>query len=163
MLSRQTGEEYRLPSESEWEYAARAGTALARHWGEGELGQCRYANGADATVKERYPDWWRWRVASCRDGHLYTAPVGSYPSNGWGLHDMLGNAMEWTGDCWNNSYAGAPADGSAWQHGFCSLRVSRGGSWRLGPPNIRAAFRYGHSPDHRSDEVGFRVARALAP
>ena len=112
-LSREAGEKYRLPSESEWEYAARAGTATARYWGEGESGQCRHANGGDASVKERYSDW-KWTVASCRDGHVHTAPVGSFAANGWGLHDMLGNVWEWTEDCWNGSYAGAPSDGSAW-------------------------------------------------
>ena len=119
-LSRQTGEEYRLPSESEWEYAARAGTSTARPWGEGESGQCRHANGGDASIKERYADW-KPVVASCRDGHVHTAPIGSFAANGWGLHDMLGNVWEWTEDCYNRSYAGAPSDGSAWEHGYFGL------------------------------------------
>ena len=162
-LSRETGEDYRLPSESEWEYAARAGIALARYWGEAESGQCRHANGADATVKERYPDMWRWPVVSCRDGHVHTAPVGSYAPNPWGLHDMLGNAWELTNDCWNNNYNGAPVDGSAWQSGYCDVRVKRGGSWNVAPRHLRAADRNGYEAIERSYYVGFRIAKTIAP
>ena len=158
-LSRKTGEEYRLPSESEWEYAARAGTATARYWGEGESGQCRHANGLDASAKERSG----WDVASCRDGHVHTAPVGSFAANGWALHDMLGNVSEWTEDCWNGSYTGAPSDGSAWEYGNCRRRVLRGGSWELIPLYLRAANRVGGTAGGRSHYVGFRVARTLAP
>ena len=161
-LSRETGEKYRLPSESEWEYAARAGTATARYWGEGESGQCRHANGADASLKERYSDW-RWVVASCRDGHVHTVPVGSFAANGWGLHDMLGNVSEWTEDCWNGSYAGAPSDGSAWEYGDCARRVLRGGSWHEGPRYLRSADRSWNDAGVRNGRVGFRVARTLAP
>ena len=161
-LSEQTGKAYRLPSESEWEYAARAGTATARHWGEGESGQCRHANGADPSVKERYSNW-PVPVSSCRDGHVHTAPVGSFRANGWGLHDMLGNAWEWTEDCWNGSYAGAPSDGSAWGHGNCAERVLRGGSWDLDPSTLRAAYRNRKSTGIRLHGNGFRVARTLAP
>ena len=161
-LSRETGEKYRLPSESEWEYAARAGTATARYWGEGESGQCRHANGGDASVKERYADW-RWTVASCRDGHVHTAPAGSFAANGWGLHDMLGNVWEWTEDCWNGSYAGAPSDGSAWEYGDCNERVLRGGSWSNLPSILRAAYRSGSTTGSRNIYSGFRVARTLAP
>lgn len=161
-LSRETGEQYHLPSESEWEYAARAGTATARYWGEGESGQCRHANGADASVKERYSAW-SWPVASCRDGHVHTAPVGSLAANGWGLHDMLGNVWEWTADCWNGSYGGAPSDGSAWEYGECDRRVLRGGSWSDGPSGLRAADRGGITSGYRNVDFGFRVARTLAP
>ena len=168
-LSEQTGKAYRLPSESEWEYAARAGTATARHWGEGESGQCRHANGADPSVKERYSDWTA-PVSSCRDGHVHTAPVGSFRANGWGLHDMLGNAWEWTEDCWDGSYAGAPSDGSAWERsvimrwlGNCVGRVLRGGSWFNEPSNLRAAYRSGIPPAVRFNGSGFRVAWTLTP
>ena len=159
-LSRETGEQYRLPSESEWEYAARAGTATARYWGEGESGQCRHANGADASAKESYSGW---TVASCRDGHVHTAPAGSFAANGWGLHDMLGNVWEWTEDCWNGSYAGAPSDGSAWKYGDCAKRVLRGGSWFNVPSGLRAANRFRNTTGLRSIYYGFRVARTLAP
>ena len=164
-LSRQTGKKYRLPSESEWEYAARAGTATARYWGEGESGQCRHANGADASMKmkERYSDWGGRRLASCRDGHAHTAPVGSFAANGWGLHDMLGNVWEWTEDCWNGNYAGGPSDGSAWEYGDCAGRVLRGGSWDLDPRHLRSANRLWNFAGVRYDYLGFRVARTLAP
>ena len=161
-LSRKTGKSYRLPSESEWEYAARAGTLTARYWGEGESGQCGHANGADASAKERYLDW-KWPVSSCRDGHVHASPVGSFGANGWGLHDMLGNAREWTEDCWNGSYEGAPSDGSAWEYGDCDRRVLRGGSWFYSPSLLRAAYRGRSATGDRSNVSGFRVARTLTP
>ena len=155
-LSLRTGEAYRLPSESEWEYAARAGTETARYWGEGESGQCRYENGADASTAVS------WGVR-CDDGHPRTAPVGSFDANGWGLHDMLGNVWEATGDCWNGGYAGAPADGRVWESGDCSHRVFRGGAWADRPSKLRAARRVKVWAGYRSIHRGFRVARALAP
>ena len=159
-LSRRTGEAYRLPTESEWEYAARAGTATSRYWGGSESGQCRHANGADASLKSRYSGV---TVASCRDGHAHTAPAGSFAANDWGLHDMLGNVWEWTEDCWNGSYAGAPSDGSAWEYGDCSRRVLRGGSWVSRPSFLRAAYRYWGTTGIRNGSNGFRVARTLTP
>ena len=155
-LSRVTGERYRLPSESEWEYAARGGTRTARWWGEGESGQCAHANGADAS------SGFSWGIG-CSDGHSRTAPVGSFRTNAWGLHDVLGNAWEWTQDCWNGSYAGAPSDGSAWERGDCSLRVLRGGAWVNKPRDLRSAFRNWLSTASRHNIVGFRVARTLRP
>jgi len=161
-LSRETGKEYRLPSESEWEYAARAGKTTERYWGEGESGQCRHANGADASMKEHYSDW--SAVASCRDGHVYTAPVGSFAANDWGLRDMLGNVWEWVADCRNGSYEGAPSDGGVWEYGDCAMRVSRGGSWFDAPPYLRAADRSTRfTTGERHSFLGFRVARTLAP
>ena len=128
-LSRETGESYRLLSEAEWEYAARAGTATARYWGESASGQRGYANGADRTAKRHQSGW---TVVDCDDGHYRTAPVGSFRPNRFGLHDVLGNVWEWVEDCWHDSYAGAPRDGHAWlgdDGGDCSRRVLRGGSW----------------------------------
>ena len=154
-LSGKTGKEYRLLSEAEWEYVARAGTVTARYWGESETGQCRYANGADET--------YGWTEAFCDDGYARTAPVGSYQANGFGLHDVLGNVYEWTEDCWNESYTGAPSDGSAWETGNCSRRVLRGGSWDILPRDLRSAFRYGYSTGSRVINLGFRVARTLTP
>ena len=147
-LSQQTGARYRLLSEAEWEYVARAGSVTARYWGESESGQCRYANGRD-------------RTAPCPDGHQYTAPVGSFAPNAFGLYDVLGNVWEWTQDCWNASYAGASADGSAWMAGDCGRRVLRGGCWRLDPRHLRSAFRHGGTAGNRFDFDGFRVARTL--
>ena len=161
-LSRETGEEYRLPSESEWEYAARAGTSTARYWGEGESDQCRHANGGDVSTKEHYSDI-AWDFASCHDGYVHTAPVGSFMANDWKLHDMLGNVWEWTEDCWNGSYAGAPSDGNAWKDGDCAERILRGGSWFNEPRYLRAADRVSASTGLRGASAGFRVARTLTP
>ena len=155
-LSRRTGERYRLLSESEWEYVARARTGTARYWGEGESGQCGYANGADASTSF---DW----AIGCDDGHSHAAPVGSYGANAWGLHDVLGNVREWTGDCWNGSYGGAPGDGSAWESGDCSFRVVRSTSWVYAPSVIRSATRSAFKTGVRVIDIGFRVARTLDP
>ena len=159
-LSRKTGEAYRLLSESEWEYVARGGTTTARYWGEGEMGQCRYANGADREAKRHNSGW---TVADCDDGYYQTAPVGSFQANGYKLHDVLGNVWEWTEDCWNESYAGAPSDGSTWESGNCRRRVLRGGSWNYIPGYLRSAFRGWNDTGHRDDDNGFRVARTLTP
>ena len=155
-LSSETGEEYRLLSESEWEYVARARTKTARYWGESERDQCRYANGADASTD------FDWR-AGCDDGHARTAPVGTYEANGYKLHDVLGNVREWVEDCWNDSYNGASADGSAWESGDCSRRVVRGGSWFNGPGYLRSASRLWDTTGYRFSILGFRVARTLTP
>ena len=159
-LSRETGQTYRLLSESEWEYAARGGTLTSRYWGEDESSQCRHANGFDASAKDRYS---RFTAASCRDGHVHTAPVGSFAANGWGLHDMLGNVWELTEDCYNDSYAGAPSDGDAWKYGDCERRVLRGGSWNIHSSYLRAADRNWSGIGDRNHSSGFRVARTLIP
>ena len=113
-LSSQTGERYRLPSEAEWEYAARAGSTTKYSWGN-DIGRNRAnCDGCGSRWDDRQ-----------------TAPVGSFSANRWGLHDMHGNVWEWVQDCWNGNYRGAPTDGSAWESGDCSERVLRGGSWRL--------------------------------
>ena len=162
-LSRETGQEYRLLSESEWEYAARGGTRNSRYWGDGETGQCAHANGADQALKRRYSDW-GWTTASCSDGYVHTSPAGSFSANGFGLHDMSGNVSEWVEDCWHDSYAGAPSDGRAWTTGDdCSRHIFRGGSWINGPRVVRAAFRNRFGPGNRNVYIGFRVARTLAP
>ena len=157
-LSRETGEAYRLPSESEWEYAARAGTTTKYHFGNEESGLCRYGNHADASSS------FSWRNQGCSDGvGLGTAPVGSYGANGFGLHDVHGNVWEWTVDCWNDSYVGAPSDGRAWERGDCAKRVLRGGSWFNFPGFLRSAYRSRVAPGNRSGFSGFRVARTLTP
>ena len=157
-LSRETGGDYRLLSESEWEYVARARTTTARYWGESESGQCEHGNGSDAALLQANPEL---PGVSCNDGNAATAPVGVYSANAYGLHDVLGNVSEWTEDCWNGSYGGAPADGSGWRSGDCSRRVSRGGSWDLRPRYLRSAFRYGFSAGSRYSFYGFRVARTI--
>ena len=159
-LSGETGYEYRLLTEAEWEYVARAGTQTARYWGESESGQCRYGNGYDQTglaeLRFTYVD-----PASCSDGYARTAPVGMFEPNGFGLYDVLGNAWEWTQDCWNASYAGAPADGSAWSSGDCSWRVLRGGSWGSEPSKLRSALHFRYLAGDRGYDHGFRVARTM--
>ena len=146
LLSQQTGQRYRLPSEAEWEYAARAGSETKYSWGN-EIGRNR-ANCRDCGS--------RWDFEQ-------TAPVGSFAPNRWGLHDMHGNVYEWVQDCWNDSYGGAPTDGSAWQQGNCSQRVLRGGSWGFDPRSLRSADRVRLSATSRNYLNGFRVARTITP
>jgi formylglycine-generating enzyme required for sulfatase activity len=166
-LARKTGKTYRLLTEAEWEYGARARTepgAYPRYsFGNNEKDLCRYGNGADQTAKSSIPGAKDWTVAPCNDGYAYTSPVGSFAANGFGLYDMQGNAWQWTEDCWHDNYAGAPSDGSAWTIGDCDRRVLRGGAWFIFPRSLRAANRVGYSPDFRDDYVGFRLARTLTP
>ncbi len=143
-LSSATGATYRLLSESEWEYASRAGSGTAYSWGN-QIGSGR-AN-CDGCGS-------RW------DGSQ-TAPVGSFSPNAFGLHDMHGNVWEWLQDCLNESYGGAPSNGSAWQSGDCSRRVLRGGSWDIFPWILRSAYRGWNSTDIRYFINGLRVARTL--
>lgn len=158
-----TGRRYRLPSEAEWEYAARATTTTMRPWGDDRDNKagCAYANGADLIAKDKFNNW---RTMDCRDGQVYTAPVGSYSANAFKLHDVIGNAWEWVEDCWNDSYEAPqrPDDGSVWKNGDCGRRVLRGGSWYINPEYLRSAFRDGFEPDGRFDFLGFRVARTLS-
>jgi formylglycine-generating enzyme required for sulfatase activity len=139
---------YRLPSEAEWEYAARAGTTTSRWWGEA-IGK----NNADCNG-----------CGSPYDNRLL-ATVESFAPNPFGLYGMLGNAWEWTEDCWHPSYIGAPDDGSAWMEPDCDKHVIRGGSWDNLPVFVRSAARSGLGPhDDQSDYsslTGFRVARDL--
>ena len=150
---------YRLLTESEWEYAARAGTTGSRYWGESADAGCGHANGGDRSTRVLVKGAADWQIAECDDGSGYTAPVGSYRPNAFGLHDMLGNLWEWTQDCWNESYAGAPADGRAWSSGDCELRAVRGGSWEDNPLGVRSAYRVGSPGVIRVYTRGFRVAR----
>ena len=152
-LSRETGADYRLPSEAEWEYAVRAGTVTKYSWGN-DIGQNR-AN-CDSCGRQ----WKNWL------GQGRTAPVGSFAANAWGLHDMHGNVYEWTQDCVNMNYYGAPGDGSAWEEGDCAKRIVRGGSWFPETPRsvMSSAFRgIPPSVDGRFVNFGFRVARTLTP
>lgn len=158
-LSRTTGKNYRLLSEAEWEYAARAGAMTARYWGNDAGQSCEHANGADRTAQAQIPHAIGSYVADCRDRYAFTAPVGSYRANGFGLHDMLGNVAEWTQDCWNGDYQGAPTDGRARDSGDCFMRAVRGGSWDDNPLGVRSAYRVGSPIVIRLYSRGFRVAR----
>ncbi len=159
-LSKRTGKSYRLPSEAEWEYAARAGTTTARYWGDDRASACRYANVADEALRRKQKDQPDpERYFECDDGFANTSPVGSFLPNGFGLYDMLGNVWEWTADWWNETYEGAPLDGTAWTSGDAGRRVVRGGSWGGGPGLLRAGVRRRNFPVYRVDALGFRVAR----
>ena len=158
-LGEQTGEEYRLLTEAEWEYAARAGTRTARYWGETDRAQCQYANGYDASAQFELGD--DREPAGCRDRQVNTAPVGSFRPNAFGLYDVLGNVYEWVDDCRNEGYEGAPSDGSPWYSGECSRRMLRGGSWESVPSYLRSALRIWNSSSYRGSGLGLRVARTI--
>jgi len=150
---------YRLPSEAEWEYAARAGTTTAYYWGEAK--QCGYANGADQSLRQD-KDWSygdSWTYADCVDGYAYTAPVKRFQPNPFKLYDMSGNVWEWVQDCYHDNYQGAPGDGSAWQSKDCEQRALRGGSWVYEPSLLRSANRSWGRPDAAVNNTGFRLAR----
>ena len=161
-LSRETGKSYRLPSESEWEYAARAGTTTPFHTGATISTDRANYNWSNRYGFSRYGFG---RYGSDRYGRYRrrTTPVKTFAPNTFGLHDMHGNVYEWVEDCWHDSYRGAPNDGAAWTAGGdCGRRVLRGGSWVNGSPwFLRSAARFRISTEDRYDFVGFRVARTL--
>jgi formylglycine-generating enzyme required for sulfatase activity len=157
-LSERTGQQYRLPSASEWEYAAGAGAAGVSPWAEESALACRDANVADQSAQAQYPGW---KVFGCHDGYVFTAPVGSFAPNAFGLYDTLGNVFQWVADCWHDNYDGAPQDGSAWQGGDCSRHEVRGGSWFTDPAFVRTTYRNRFNTDYRTSTVGFRVARVM--
>ena len=146
-LSEQTGKRYRLPSEAEWEYAARAGTTTRYSWGD-DIGRNR------ANCDRCGSEW----------DNKQTAPVGSFAANPFGLYDMHGNVDEWVEDCWHDNYEGAPSDGSAWTTGCDeSQAVMRGGSWEDVPSRLRSASRLRYEPSGRSGSLGFRLVQDLNP
>ncbi len=150
-LNAKTGKSYRLLTEAEWEYVARAGTTSPYWWGDSASHE--YANyGQDECCEG---------LASGKDRWVNTAPVGQFPANGLGVHDMHGNVWEWVEDCGTGNYHGAPTDGLAWIIEGCRVRVLRGGSWYYDPRNLRSARRSWDLPDHPSGGIGFRLARTL--
>lgn len=144
-LNNITGQTFRLPSEAEWEYAARAGTNTMYHWG----------NTIDCN-KARYGRRSRGECSNSEDG---TVAVKSFSPNAYGLYDMHGNVWERTADCWNGSYNNAPSNGSAWTQGDCSSRVLRGGSWFDSPRYLRASNRHRNRPADRNNYFGVRLAQ----
>ena len=160
-LSSQTGKSYRLATEAQWEYAARAGSQTTYFWGDDPDSACAFANAGDQTTSNKFPGGIS-PAFNCDDQTIFAAPVGRYNANDFGLYDLLGNAMEWVRDCRHDDYTGAPADGSAWlavNNGDCSRRMFRGASWKGGPDVVRSANRISNRPDLVVFDVGFRVVR----
>ena len=157
-LSRKEGKTYRLPTEAEWEYACRAGTTTRYYSGDDPETLAKVGNVADATVKAKFPDWKYTIKAS--DGYVFTAPVGQFKPNAFGLYDMHGNAWQWCSDWYGaDYYATSPADDPTGPDSG-DVRVLRGGSWDSGPNDSRSAARYAELRRTTGHDVtGFRVAR----
>jgi formylglycine-generating enzyme required for sulfatase activity len=152
-MKSQIGKPYRLPTEAEWEHAARAGTTTPFSFGE-----------TISTTQANYDGRRYYGRGSKGEYRRQTVPVGSsLPANPWGLYEVHGNVWEWVEDCWHESYQGAPQDGRAWVEASCTERVFRGGSWYNSPKDLRSASRTRSRPDNRYTDLGFRVARTLSP
>ncbi|BCQ25906.1 SUMF1/EgtB/PvdO family nonheme iron enzyme [Caballeronia sp. NK8] len=153
-LAGKTTHRYRLPTEEEWEYAARAGTTTPMYWGTSRREQCRYENTRDETAKALGPDV---PVAPCDDHFLWTSPVGSFQPNQWSLYDMLGNATQWMLECSENG-GRLTANLSPVPEVRCRGHKQRGGSWASIPTGIRAASWGGNYSNTRDSTQGFRLA-----
>ncbi|MDG2321714.1 MAG: SUMF1/EgtB/PvdO family nonheme iron enzyme [Rhodospirillaceae bacterium] len=158
-LTTKTGQTYRLPSEAEWEYAARAGSSYPTFWGEDWTDACVYQNGADQSFVKVAPDIPYGQFADCDDGYAFTSPAGTYAPNAFGLYDVAGNVGEWTSDCYAQGHADAPADGSPLQKRSCKAWVAKGGSWAGFPGLLRVSTRLRIIARTTGSGFGFRVAR----
>jgi sulfatase modifying factor 1 len=164
-LNTKTGGGYRLLTEAEWEYLARAGSTAAYPWGASIHDGCAHMNGYDRVIMAKKGDLYKGEAvsfANCSDGYLNTSPVGSFAPNAFGIFDMIGNLAEWIEDCSTPSYASMQSDGTP-QAGDCSKRMVRGGSWGTQPRQLRSAERIRYSPTDVDDSIGVRVAKTLAP
>lgn len=159
-LTKKTGHTYRLLSEAEYEYVARAGTTTAYWWGDDAARACEFVNGADLDAKAE-PHFDYWVVNNCHDGQAFTAPVGSFPANPFGVHGIAGNSISWLEDCWTDSYNVASNDGSIHAEEHCLKPMVRGGAWSDQPANLRSALRGWNIHNIRFSMNGFRVARVL--
>lgn len=159
-LSAQTGQNYRLPSEAEFEYSIRAGSVTRYWWGD-DRPQELVENLTGAEDESSSGRSWSSGFRRYDDGYWGPAPVGMFRANSFGLYDMAGNVSEWIEDCWHQTYSQAPADGSAWVNPGCERRVVRGGYWASAPDNARSAARISAGMNLHGPRVGFRVARDL--
>ncbi len=159
-LSKKTGREYRVPSTVEFEYATRAGSSSPWFWGTDPELACDYANVGDRTFSNQFPTR---PIFPCTDGYVFTSSVAKFKPNAFGLYDMIGNAWEWTNDCFKNNLDDAPIDGSSYQgtNEECVFRTPKGGSWISGVAWGRTAVRSRDGADYKSFMLGFRVAAEI--
>ncbi len=157
-LSKRSGRVYQLPTEAQWEYAARGKTSGRNFWDSDPGGACRYANGADLTAKSQWP---AWTTTNCDDGFKVAAPVGSFRANAFGLHDMMGNAWEWTNDWYDAEYYYKSPSVNPRGPMKGSLRIPRGGGWGNASECVRVSDRNGFDPDFRILFLGFRLVSPM--
>ncbi len=160
-LTNKTGRTYRVPSTVEFEYASRAGSSSPWFWGTDPEDACEYANVGDRAFAEKFPTR---ESFPCTDGYVFTTKVGRFKPNSFGLYDMVGNAWEWTNDCFQTDLTSAPVDGTSWidnTEEACTWRTPKGGSWISGITWSRAAVRSRDGADYRSFMLGFRVAAVI--